>query len=162
MFFPHIFHPLYPDGREPQKTVGKDQVIPVDKLSHITHDAEAEFIKHEKEFVFLPQRKMGKSYMWDGTPKGESFRADFIDHKKPTFMGYNWSQEKYRYVDSSESLMPEGYYSGVFSRVLWVLEHPPDVLLINTKRTTAELQLQQNFPVTILSANIYRCSTVHV
>ena len=52
----------------------QEEMIPIFKLSHITHNIEAERIQGKHSFTFVPKMKLAKSYQQDGTPLGETYK----------------------------------------------------------------------------------------
>jgi hypothetical protein len=53
---------------------------------------------------------MGKAYLWDGSPMGESFQDAFL---KPNnaMPQLDPLHQRYKHISNSESLMPQGFYS---------------------------------------------------
>ncbi len=89
--------------------------MPIRKISHITHNREAEAINGytdpttnipDPNFKFNATRRVGKDYRWDGTPMGESFRYSPLP-QIPDLP----PQSPYMFIGPGQSLMPEGYYS---------------------------------------------------
>ena len=52
----------------------QEKTIPIFKLSHITHNIEAERIQGKHSFTFVPRMKLAKSYQQDGSPFGETYK----------------------------------------------------------------------------------------
>lgn len=73
--------------------------IPLENLSHITHDRNADAILHDtnypSSYVFKPKEKTGKSYEEDGRPLGESYEA--------------LPNDRYRHFLPGRQVLP-GYY----------------------------------------------------
>lgn len=127
-----MFTSVYPYSEV--DTEGSGLAIPVQRLSHITHEKEADEIcryqdddEDEKVFIFQSSKKVGKAYKWDGSPIGESFRDDFI-RPGTEKIALDPDMQRYKYIKETESVVPEGYYSwwGI-STAQWlssVNEHP--------------------------------------
>ncbi len=88
-------------------------VMPIHRLSHITHNKEAVDINTnpitntlDLNFRFVATKKVGKAYKDDGSPLGESFRYS------PLSPGGALNPPKqYTFIGPGQSLLPEGYYS---------------------------------------------------
>lgn len=111
VFFRYVFTSVHPYGYAASSASDAPLVLPIKRLSHITHNKEAEAIKHGRDLSFKPKPKKGKAYKWDGSPIGESFRDDFIkptdSHMPPLYP----TSQVYEYILDSELLLPKGYYS---------------------------------------------------
>ena len=74
--------------------------VPICKISHVSHNMEAEGIKCTSSsyftYTFKPRQKVGKAYIKDGRPLGESYKE--VCHYK------------YDHIPATESVLP-GYYS---------------------------------------------------
>ncbi len=112
VFFPGVFTSKYP--YEPRADIHQDKhfVMPISRLSHITHDKEAVDINGymnpitntpDPNFRFIATKKVGKDYEWDGSPIGESFRYSSSSRNPPN--------SPYMFIKPGQSFMPEGYYS---------------------------------------------------
>ncbi len=71
-------------------------LIPISRLCHITHEFEAGGIEGDTQFTFIPTKKLGKQFSWDGSPLGTTYRK-ISDNKykeirhsedNPVFPGY--------------------------------------------------------------------------
>lgn len=136
MFFRHTFTSALPYASI-HVAQYDDLAIPVTKLSHVTHNKEAQDIKQTATFRFT--QKMGKVYDY-GFPMGESFRDDFFQPGGE--MPENLRELNYKYIPWWESVMPQGFYSwwGLAADCLVGLQHP--VLLDKRKYETCPPYLQ--------------------
>ncbi len=82
--------------------------MPIRKISHITHNKEADSIMKTttSNFTFNATRRVGRDYRWDGTPIGESFRYSPLP-KTPDLP----PKSPYMFIKPGQSLMAEGNYS---------------------------------------------------
>ncbi len=85
--------------------------MPIHKISHITHNKEAEAIMKitASNFTFNATRRVGKDYRWDGSPMGESFRYSPLPSlsQVPDLP----PNSPYMFIKPGQSLMAEGNYS---------------------------------------------------
>ena len=105
VFFPGRYHSNHPWGDEAWEKWQDSQFkvlheikpvkVPIHKVSHVTHDMEAEGIKHTSTyFTFKARQKCGKAYIKDGRPLGESYKEvcpyeyDQIPETEPVLPGY--------------------------------------------------------------------------
>ncbi len=118
VFFPGVFTSDSPSGGVFKKDPNKSFIMPIRKISHITHNKEAEAINGytdpttnipDPNFKFNATRRVGKDYEWDGSPIGESFRYSPL----PSLSQIPESppNSPYMFIKPGQSLMPEGYYS---------------------------------------------------
>ena len=108
VFFPGKYESNHPSGEEAWerwqdsqfKVLDKleSEKVPIHKISHVTHDTEAEGIKcaSSTHFIFKPRRKVGKAFIKDGRSLGESYKE---------VCPYEYHQ-----IPETESVLP-GYYS---------------------------------------------------
>lgn len=110
IYYRYVFTATFPH----KPTSGKmeyDLAIPVTNISHIAHDQEAQEIEaiDQDSYIFTPRKKVGMDYLKGHAP-GESFRDDFLVPSDQMTQKCSIN-DKYKYVSSEESLLPEGYYS---------------------------------------------------
>lgn len=103
VFYPGEFTTRYPQGhRELQNLDLADLSIPIEKLSHVTHNTEAEAVYGERleRYNFIAKSKVGKGYILDGSPIGESFKYVGQGH-----------EASYQYIqrDEQNPLLPGKY-----------------------------------------------------
>ena len=108
VFFPNRFTVETHSGEAPEMFPNypeelKGIAVPIEYLSHITHDKEASEIRQDcqgQDGHFKAQKKFGKTREWDGRPCGDSFRPSQrsvgyfqITDKDAVFPGYHswWS-----------------------------------------------------------------------
>ena len=107
VFFPNQFEQCHPWSSEPDSEWTDDQRrilgnltvtnVPILRVSHVTHNREArEINRSPEEFTFICRQKLGKGYVEDGSPLGESYRED--------------ARYKYRKIPETDPVLP-GYYS---------------------------------------------------
>ncbi len=124
VFFRYVFTSVYPHRQAPSY-YQCDLAIPVNRISHVTHNKEARGINRGDQFVFRTTSKTGKAYTWDGSPIGESFRDNFLKPKIGE-IELNPDEQQHKYIPRQESVMPEGYYSwwGIASDCMNGNQHP--------------------------------------
>lgn len=105
VFFPRRYESNHPWGDEAWEKWQDSQFkvlheikpvkVPIHKVSHVTHDREAEGIKHTGAyFTFKARQKCGKAYIKDGRPLGESYKEvcpyqyEQIPETEPVLPGY--------------------------------------------------------------------------
>lgn len=108
VFFPFEFTTRYPqDHSELPNLDLVDLPIPIEKLSHVTHNREARAIYEEplQNYNFIATSKVGKAYEWDGSPRGESFKYDIVRDQGGA------ASRLYKYIrrDEQNPLLPGKY-----------------------------------------------------
>ena len=100
VFFPNRFTVETYSGKAPDMFPNYPEElngisVPIEYLTHITHDKEASEICQDGHFEFKARKKFGKTIAYDGSPCGESFRPSQVSvgyfqitDKDAVFPGY--------------------------------------------------------------------------
>lgn len=109
VFFPNRFEQRHPWGSTPDSEWTDEQRhilgnltvtnVPILRVSHVTHNREARAINESpREYTFICQQKIGKAYIEDGCPLGETYREVAPE------------RGRYRKIPETDTVLP-GYYS---------------------------------------------------
>ena len=121
ILYPGVFTDWHPYHGKPAVSVywqphvaAGSNILPINYLSHVTHNQQADNIEGDKFFIFKPKTKVGKHLVFDGSPLGETFKAvnedrfDRIPFGCPVFPGQiTWwgvSMHKSQETDQGKAL----------------------------------------------------------
>ena len=121
VFFPNRFTVDKHSGKAPDMFPNYPEElngisVPIECLTHVTHDKEASEIRQDSHFEFKARKKFGKTREWDGRSCGDSFRPSQVSvgyfqitDRDAVFPGYYswWS------VHLKHTPLPHGIQGGL-------------------------------------------------